>query len=109
MRPAAALSGTVSIPATGTTRSASRASAASVRISLPPAAKQSSLSCAMALRLAWLAPQKAAMGDDEIGDRRHVVEIEQRHGEAGQLRVARHRDDMRSEEHTSELQSLMRN
>src|SRR3546814_6452024 len=98
--------------------SASGVRASSTRMSGPPGAKQSSVSWAMGLfrgagaRLGL----QPAVGDDEVGDRLDVVEVEARHRQARQLHVGGHGDDpgvvrldqRRSEEHTSELQSLMR-
>src|SRR3546814_5895193 len=75
--------------------SASSLRASSTRMSGPPWAKQSSVSWAMGLfrgagaRLGL----QPAVGDDEVGDRLDVVEVEARHRQARQLHVGGHGDD----------------
>src|SRR5258708_25237467 len=85
MRPAASASGTVSAPTTGCTRSVTSASAASTLNSVPPSAKQSSLSCAMGL----MHPT-----EDEIGNG-HDIGKGQHWQRRRQCCVGGDRDDMR--------------
>src|SRR5690606_1485043 len=97
MRPRAWLSATGSRSVTGVMISASKRRASSTRMSGPPWAKQSSLSCAMALlRGAFLRPcLQPAVPDDEVGDGLDIVEIEARHRQAGELLVGGDCDDAR--------------
>src|SRR3546814_11607995 len=89
MRPSAWCSATGSLDVTGVMISASSLRASSTRMSGPPWAKQSSVSWAMGLfrgagaRLGL----QPAVGDDEVGDRLDVVEVESRHRQARQLHV----------------------
>src|SRR5262249_17872266 len=72
-----------------------RASASSMVISGPPAAKQSSVSWAMKSDSLGLAARQLAMSDNEFGDRHGVVDIDDRQGPIGQSFVPQHVNDLR--------------
>src|SRR5690606_19083645 len=91
--PTALCTGTSSTSATGLMRSPISASASSTDISGPPKAKQSSLSWAMRGKPLHQSLHRLGMGDDDVGDRDDVVDVDHRAPGVGQRDVARHGDD----------------